>query len=134
VVLPGGARVFVSSAADLRRFSIALDREETPLKMKMPTNIPANILTPDAVETRLGTLKFVGELHAAFRKESRTRGVCWSRVAGNPGTQDCAGRRDHSRRCGRRYIIVAAAGYFFAATYWTCTCSMVPLNLNGTLS
>jgi hypothetical protein len=27
-----------------------------------------------------------------------------------------------------------SAGYFFAVTYSTCSCSMVPLNLNGTLS
>jgi hypothetical protein len=31
---------------------------ETPPKMKMTTEIPANITTPDSVETRLGTLKF----------------------------------------------------------------------------
>jgi hypothetical protein len=28
----------------------------------------------------------------------------------------------------------STAGAFFAVTYSTCTCSMVPLNLNGTLS
>jgi hypothetical protein len=31
---------------------------ETPPKMKMTTDIPAEITTPDSVETRLGTLKF----------------------------------------------------------------------------
>jgi hypothetical protein len=35
---------------------------QNPPKMKMTTNIPANILTPDAVETRLGTLKFLDGL------------------------------------------------------------------------
>lgn len=54
-------------------------------------------------------------------------------AAYHEGPQGCAGCR-HNPACGTRYIIVAAAGYFFAATYWTCTCSMVPLNLNGTLS
>jgi len=53
-----------------------------------------------------------------FREESRTRSKkSW-----------------YAGLCRPRHIIVAAAGYFFAATYWTCTCSMVPLNLNGTLS
>lgn len=31
---------------------------QTPPKMKMTTDIPAAITTPDKVETRLGTLKF----------------------------------------------------------------------------
>ena len=31
---------------------------QTASKMKMTTDIPANITTPDSVETRLGTLKF----------------------------------------------------------------------------
>jgi hypothetical protein len=31
---------------------------QTPPKMKMTTEIPADILTPDVIETRLGTLKF----------------------------------------------------------------------------
>ena len=38
-----------------------------------------------------------------------------------------------SSSCPRRAPVLMA-GYFFAVTYSTCTCSMVPLNLNGTLS
>lgn len=41
-----------SAYASTDRFS------DIPLKMKMTTDIPESILTPDAVQTRLGTLEF----------------------------------------------------------------------------
>jgi hypothetical protein len=39
-------------------FGGAVVHAQTPPKMKMTTDIPASITTPDKVETRLGTLKF----------------------------------------------------------------------------
>jgi hypothetical protein len=36
----------------------ATAQAQTPPRMKMTTDIPASIITPDSVETRLGTLKF----------------------------------------------------------------------------
>src|SRR5271155_5354459 len=36
----------------------AAAQDQTPPKMKMTTDIPASITSPDSVETRLGTLKF----------------------------------------------------------------------------
>ena len=39
-------------------FSTTIIQAQTPPKMKMTTNIPPQITTPDTVETRLGTLKF----------------------------------------------------------------------------
>src|SRR5580704_5909159 len=35
-------------------------RAQTPPKMKMTTDIPASITTPEKVDTRIGTLKFDG--------------------------------------------------------------------------
>ncbi|MGD8270372.1 MAG: DUF1254 domain-containing protein [Desulfobacterales bacterium] len=37
---------------------LAITAEATPPKYKMTTQVPENVLTPDQVETRLGTLKF----------------------------------------------------------------------------
>jgi hypothetical protein len=38
--------------------AVAARAQATPPKMKMTTEIPASITTPDSVETRIGTLKF----------------------------------------------------------------------------
>ena len=51
-----GATSLVVSAVPARAQSSAGARKA--LKMKMTTNIPASITTPDKVETRIGTLKF----------------------------------------------------------------------------
>ena len=39
-------------------FTTTASQAQTPPKMKMTTDIPPEITTPDSVETRLGTLKF----------------------------------------------------------------------------
>jgi hypothetical protein len=44
-------------AATLLILSGALANAQTP-KMKMTTDIPPSLVTPDTVETRIGTLKF----------------------------------------------------------------------------
>jgi len=46
------------SLAVLVAFAVSAVHAQTPPKMKMTTDIPASITTPDKVETRLGTLKF----------------------------------------------------------------------------
>src|SRR5512138_3470535 len=48
------AAVLISALA----FTTIVAQAQTPPKMKMTTDIPPEITTPDSVETRLGTLKF----------------------------------------------------------------------------
>jgi hypothetical protein len=45
----------LAASAALAAFAV---QAQTPPRMKMTTDIPASITTPDKVETRLGTLKF----------------------------------------------------------------------------
>ena len=57
-----------------------------PPKMKYTTEIPPNVITPDRMETRLGTLKFVdGVPHRGNGAEG----------LGPPGLLACRGGHDH---------------------------------------
>ena len=50
--------VHISLAVVVGVAAASLAHAQTPPKMKMTTEIPAEITTPDTVETRLGTLRF----------------------------------------------------------------------------
>jgi len=49
---------FLGSVSFLAAFFLTQAWATEPPKMKMTTDIPEAITTPDSVETRLGTLKF----------------------------------------------------------------------------
>jgi hypothetical protein len=52
-------KTLLSAAALVCALAAATALAQTSPKMKMTTDIPPEITTPDSVETRLGTLKFV---------------------------------------------------------------------------
>ena len=53
------SQTFLTAAlAAVLAFTTIAIQAQTPPKMKMTTDIPPQITTPDSVETRLGTLRF----------------------------------------------------------------------------
>jgi hypothetical protein len=52
------SQTFLAALTGALAFTAVLASAQTPPKMKMTTDIPPAITTPDSVETRLGTLKF----------------------------------------------------------------------------
>ena len=57
-----GVSSLVVSAAVPASAQTKVDARKAP-KMKMTTDIPPSITTPDKVETRIGTLKFLSLIH-----------------------------------------------------------------------
>lgn len=103
MVLPGGDRVFASSAADLVRFPLLWKEEttaatasntQTPPKMKMTTNIPANIKSnPD------------GSVDVYFRPAA-------------PGAKRAIGSRQYRGRAGSLYFAYIARSNHGSKKTW----------------
>jgi hypothetical protein len=66
-------RIRPSQVAEHAVFTLTNAHAQSPPKMKMTTDIPAAITTPDSVETRLGTLKFLLQRTARSYIRARRR-------------------------------------------------------------
>lgn len=92
-LLLGGASLLAASSVSGGALvtSVAADAQTMPPKMKMTTDIPPQITTPDSVETRLGTLKFFdgfpddSTVEKVFDNLDFSRGV-QAFLAGLPGS------------------------------------------------
>lgn len=76
---------------------------KTPTRMKMTTNIPAEITTPDSVEMSLGTLNFLPVcLTKAYCRKARRRPGLYARRGGVPEHHGCSVHLGQHRRLEER--------------------------------